>query len=161
MKALSDITAKVAKQNFSRKYIALGRIVNHWSEIVGEKLAAKAIPVKLHYRGKNKKNLNVTLDIAVSSADATLLHYQKDLILERMNNVFGERWVTALRFVQTATNTNQGFGENFGKKPKSKKALDAYDQEHLKTQLDKIEDGELLERLRSLGEAVIIEGKET
>lgn len=158
MKALSDITAKVTKENFSRKYIALGRIVNHWPEIIGEKLAAKTCPVKLHYRGKkdSKKPTQITLDIAVSSADATALHYQKDLILERMNSVFGEEWITAIKFVQTekmpsATKII---------KPKRQKPLAENEKEHLKAQLNDIEDEELLARLHSLGESVMMEAKQ-
>lgn len=157
MKALSDITAKVTAEKFSRKYISLGRIVNEWPDIIGKDLATKAQPVKIQYR-KKKDNAargekpEARLDIAVSSADATMLHYRKDLILERINQIFGERWITSIRFVQTAVNTQ--------KKPKRlkiKKVLDLGAQEEIKTHLTNITDEELLDRLRSIGQSIYLE----
>lgn len=154
MRALSDVTAEVTKKNFQRKYIALGRIVNHWPEIIGERLASKTCPVKIHYRGKKdgKAPQSVTLDIAASSADSTTLHYQKDLILERMNAIFGERWITSIRFVQQAANTISPV-----KIKKTQKVLDLASQQDLKQQLQDISDDELLAKLEQLGKAIFIE----
>ncbi|MBK7361464.1 MAG: DUF721 domain-containing protein [Micavibrio sp.] len=102
MRPIFEATARVSGQSFSRKYVSLGRILSSWKEIVGEKLAGKAQPVKINYRKREKGGNPVAiLDIAASSADSTLLHYQKDLILERINQIFGDKWVTAIRFVAT------------------------------------------------------------
>jgi hypothetical protein len=110
MRPVSEAAARIADISFSRKYIALGRIVSHWGEIVGAQLAHKAQPVKINYRKKDRgQKPDACLDIAVSSADATLLHYQKDLILERINQIFGERWITAIRFVHAPANTDAAF----------------------------------------------------
>ena len=100
LKLISDAVPKVTSKTFSRKYIALGRIVTHWEDIIGKEIADKAQPVKIHYRkAKDKqKKAEATLEVAVTSADAALLHYQKDVILERINQIFGDRWVTDLKF---------------------------------------------------------------
>ena len=154
LRPLSEATARVASQNFERKYIALGRIVEHWGTIAGQKLADKAQPIKINYRkanpNKRGSKASATLDIAVSSANATLLHYQKDLILERINQVFGERWITAIRFVHAPVNSP------LAPKPAPKRRpLTQKEDEGLKELLEKIEDPVIKEQLQSLGQGII------
>lgn len=154
MRTLSEATAKIASKSFERKYIALGRIVKHWSEIVGPKLADKAQPVKLHYRKKTQNsNTQVTLEIAASSADATLLHYQKDLILERINQIFGERWITAIKFIQVAANAPPKL------RKKARAPLTAAEKKTLSGMLISIEDHDIKQRLENLGQAIMMDDK--
>ncbi|MCB9983968.1 MAG: DUF721 domain-containing protein [Rhodospirillales bacterium] len=154
MRPLSEATARIAGKSFERKYIALGRIVNNWSDIVGEKLADKGQPVKIHYRKKKgAQKPEATLEIAASSADATLLHYQKDLILERINQIFGERWICAIKFVNIPSNTQ---GKVF-KKPKA--PLTAEEKKTLSDVLFGIEDADMRARLERLGQSIIMDDK--
>ncbi len=154
MRPLSEAAARIAGKSFERKYIALGRIVNSWNDIVGAKLADKAQPVRIVYRKKDKqKSPDALLEIAASSADATLLHYQKDLILERINQIFGERWITAIRFVNVAANTGP-----FRRK-KAQKPLTNPEKKHLSDMLQEIADEEVKKRLESLGQAILTEDK--
>ena len=156
MRSLSEVTARITGQSFSRKYIALGRIVNSWLEIVGPELATKAQPVKIRYNRKHKRvtKPEAALDIAVSGADATLLHYQKDLIIERINRIFGERWITDVRFV-TMPVSSAGL-----KKPKKAKTpLTQAEKNSLSQLLDGVQEDSLRERLASLGEAILMEEK--
>lgn len=154
MRPISEATARIAGQNFNRKYIALGRIVKCWAEIVGENLASKAQPVKLRYRKREKSEKpEAALDIAVNSAEATLLHYQKDLILERINQIFGERWITAIRFVTIPGNQSEH-------KPARKTVpLTEDEKNNLSHIIAAVQDRDMRERLNSLGEAVIMEEK--
>lgn len=155
MRPLSEATARVSGKTFSRKYIALGRIVNCWAEIVGERLAEKAQPVKIHYRKHEKsRKPEATLDIASSSADATLLHYQKDLILERINQLFGDQWITAIRFVTVPVNQ----GARKIKKPRP--LLTPDEKSTLSVMLEAIEDADIRKKLEGLGQEVMIEGKQ-
>lgn len=150
MRPIAEATARITGKSCSRKYIALGRIVNAWPEIVGADLAGKAQPVKINYiKQKVAKTPVAVLEIAVSSADATLLHYQKDLILERINRIFGEGWVTAIRFVPVAANT--------GKKTrlKPKKSLTEQEKTYLSGILDSVEDPDVKNSLAALGQAVM------
>jgi len=154
MRTLSEATAKIASLSFERKYIALGRIVKHWHDIVGPSLADKAQPVKLHYRKKTEKtSTHVTLEIAASSADATLLHYQKDLILERINQIFGERWITAIKFIQIAANTQPQL------RKKARPPLTASEKKTLSELLISIEDYDMKQRLENLGQAILMDQK--
>ncbi len=154
MRPISEATSRVTSKNFSRKYISIGRIVKHWEEIIGADLARKAQPLKLHYqkRLKNQKP-SATLDIATTSADATLLHYQKDLILERINQIFGERWITGIRFIAVPANISA----KKGRKPQT--PLTEGQKNHLSTMLDNIEDTDIRYKLENLGQAILMEDK--
>lgn len=155
MKPVSEAVGRVAGKSFKRKYIALGRILTHWEDIAGAELACKAQPVRLHYRKhKEAKQPTATLDIAASSADATLLHYRKDLILERINQIFGERWITAIRFVADPANISR----SVPKKPKA--PLTEHEKSYLSGMLQNIADFDLRGKLEGLGQAVLMEEKQ-
>lgn len=153
LRLLSETIPGVTGKVFSRKYIMLGRLVTHWRDIVGEDLADKTQPVKLRYiKSKNSAvKATASLDIATSSADATVLHYQKDLILERINAIFGDRWVTAIRFVPSAANAPL---------PKKRllmrqKSLSSADKEALSGLLQTVKDPDLMKKLENLGSAIL------
>ncbi|MCE7886117.1 MAG: DUF721 domain-containing protein [Alphaproteobacteria bacterium PRO2] len=154
MRPISEATARVSGQSFSRKYVSLGRVLSCWKEIVGDKLASKAQPVKINYRRREKGGNPVAiLDIAASSADSTLLHYQKDLILARINQIFGDQWVTAIRFVAAPVNG----------KPKAKKTripLTEDEKNHLSGMLETLADPDIKARLETLGTAIMTEQKQ-
>jgi len=155
MRPLSESTARVSGKCFERKYISLGRIVKHWSDIVGQRLADKAAPVKINYRkGAKGKKPTTSLDIAVDSANATALHYQKDLILERINQLFGEEWITGVRFVHIPVN------QSHVAPTKIKPALSLDEKKLLSEAVSRITDNEIQERLLSLGEAIAQKNKE-
>lgn len=145
---ISEAIPRVAGQAFSKKYIMLGRLVTRWAEVVGEDLADKTQPVKIrYYKKRGQEKPDTSLDIAASTADATLLHYRKDLILERINLIFGDRWIKAIRFVPMAANAPLP-------KIQKKKILTEQDSNRIAGMLDGIDDPEMQERLKSLGEAV-------
>ncbi|MGB4057154.1 MAG: DciA family protein [Alphaproteobacteria bacterium] len=157
MRPISDAAARVAGENFKRKYVSLGRVLTCWREIVGPDLAAKAQPVKIHYRKNKKDGENVaTLDIAASSADSTLLHYQKDLILERINRIFGNKWISAIRFVTLPTNSSKPLRQK-----KQQIPLTEDEKNHLSRMLDSTPDPDLKARLETLGKAIFMEQKKS
>ena len=157
MRPLSESTSRIAGQSFRRKHVALGRIVSAWPDIVGRDLAVKAQPLRIQYRKfEKRKEPSATLEIAVSSADATLLHYQADLILERMTQIFGERWITALRFIPgTAANTGAVKPGNL--RFNNKKPLTEQQKNTLSVMLSQISDPEIQGRLTDLGQAILTE----
>ena len=154
MRPVSEATAKVTNSIFGRKYIALGRIISQWEEIVGKELATKVQPAGLKYRKyKDSKKPDAVLEIATSSAYATRLHYQKDLILERINQLFGEKWITALRFVNIPSNAEA--------RPKMKKKvlLSVEDEKYIQQNLDYITDNEVKSRLENFGKSLLLDKK--
>lgn len=154
MQSLSETTSRLTKQTLGRKYVALGRIVAHWTDIVGTQLASHTTPAKIHYRQyknqkRTKKAPEVTLEIATTPSHATRLHYQKDLILERLNQVFGERWITDLKFVTISSN------KNTRPKQQKKRIISEKEKKDLANMLDLIEDPDIKERLRNLGTSIL------
>lgn len=146
LRLLSESIPKVTDKTFSRKFISLGRIVTHWAEIMGADMASKAQPLKIHFRKpKTARSLpQTTLDIAVSSADAVLLTYQKDVILEKINRVFGERWITDIKFVHMPDNRP-------ATRPKPRKTLTDDQKSHLSQLLEGVTDPDIKARLESFG----------
>jgi hypothetical protein len=159
LRPLADSVARLTKQTFSRKFVSLGRILSQWDDIVGPAMAVKAQPQKIHYRKpKNaSESPQATLDIAVSSADATTLHYQKDLILERLNQLFGEKWITGIKFVHLSPENSRdsGISQPYTAPPR---ALTSDENEEIEKTLSGIDDPDLRKRLESLGQCVLRKG---
>lgn len=155
MRPLSESTSRVAGKALGQKYIALGRILNQWTEIVGNDLSDKAVPIKIvNSRGINKGNPQATLHVATTSAHSTTLHYQKNLILERINRIFGNNWITDIKFVP--------FVENMPSTPEMKKIpkpLTIEKQKYLTEVLEEVEDIEIKEKLKNLGKAILEKAK--
>lgn len=149
---LSESIPAIAGKAFGRKYIMLGRLVTRWEDIVGADMAAKTHPVKIRYYKAKKQakdaQATASLDIAASTADATLLHYQKDLILERINQIFGNRWITAIRFVPKAA-------EELKAPPKRPKLLTEAEKTYLSGMLGTVQDDAIRDRLKTLGAAIM------
>lgn len=149
MRPVSEPVSRISGKTFSRKYIALGRILSEWERIVGPEFAGKSVPVRLNYRKKGKTGVSLaSLDIATSEAQATALHYQKDLILERINSVFGQGWISDIRFVPV---------EGISAKPpeKPKRPLTEDEKKFLSGMLEALEDQELKARLEVLGREIL------
>lgn len=154
LRLLSETVPKVTGKIFSRKYIALGRIVTHWEDIIGKDMAEIAQPLKIHYRstakngGKRKKG-EATLDIAASSADSVLLNMQKGVILERINQVFGDSWITDIRFVHVTPEKKT----KMVRRPPP--PLNDENKKYIAQTLEEIEDPDIKRRLESLGRALL------
>lgn len=155
MRPLSEATSRVASKNFSRKYIALGRLIKQWDEIMGEEFADKAQPLKLRYRkaGKNQKS-KASLDIATTASHATILNYQKGLIMERINTLFGGDWIEDIRFVVSSDLSDADL-----LKPIIPKPLSGQEKKYLHDVLDQIEDPDIKDKLETLGQAILMDKK--
>ncbi|MCD8566349.1 MAG: DciA family protein [Alphaproteobacteria bacterium] len=156
MRSVSEATSRVVEQNCSKKYIALGRIARQWEEIIGKDLAAMAQPAKLIYSKRPGKDTpEAVLEISTTSAHATTLHYRKDLILEKINRLFGAGWITGIKFTARPATP--------GKKGRLKKApsrpVNPAEKAALQSALAGVEDEDIKIRLEKLGEAVINTGK--
>ncbi len=154
MRPISEATGRITGKSFSRKHISLGRILTAWKDIAGPELAPKALPSNIVYRRKKKGDKpEIILEIAASSADSTLLHYQKGLILERINRIFGDGWISAIRFVAIASNAPEK------RKGKAQTPLTQEQKDYLSGMLELLPDPDLKVRLEVLGQAIFTERK--
>jgi len=150
LKLISDAVPKVTGKTFKRKYIALGRIVTHWQDIMGEKMAAYAQPLKIHYRKPHRKGdkAEATLEIAASSAHSSLLIMQKGVLLEKINHIFGDQWITDIKFVHAPANAPE-------KQKKAPKPLTEEEKNSLSLMLEQVDDPEIRKSLESMGAALL------
>lgn len=84
---------------------ALTRLLTHWPEIVGEDLAATALPVKVGY---GKDGFGATLTLLVQGASAPLVQMQLARIQDRVNGCYGYNAISRIRLTQTSSS---GFAE--------------------------------------------------
>ena len=152
LKPLSHGVANITRQSFAKKFVALSRILEHWPDIIGKEFASIAQPQKLSYRKPKTKDdkPEATLHIMANPADATSLHYQTDLILERINQIFGDRWITKVKFEAIS-----GITEPLTPLRKPAKPLNPAAQMRLNEVLEDISDPELRLRLEKLGQGVL------
>jgi hypothetical protein len=152
LKPLSVSVAAITRQSFAKKFVAIARILEHWPAIIGKEFASIAQPQKLSYRKPKTKDErpSATLHIMATPSDATTLHYQSDLILERINQIFGDKWITKIKFEPMVAGNSSLNSSSLTVKPLSVEA-----KNRLNDVLDDISDPELRLRLEKLGEGVL------
>lgn len=112
----SLLRENIRKTGESRGF-AVGRVLIHWAEIVGEDIAAICQPVDVKY---GHQGFGATLTVLTTGAQAPMLEMQKETLRARVNAVYGYNAIERLRITQTAAT---GFAEGqavFGHKPKPK-----------------------------------------
>lgn len=154
LKLLSDAVPRVTDKTFKRKFMALGKLLTRWEDIMGKQMAAQAQPLKIRYRKPKRKGdkPEATLDVATSSAHASLLTMQKGMLLEKINYIFGEALVTDIRFVHTPANMEE-------KGTKTKAKLSDEEKNSLSEMLESIEDEDIRARLMDMGSALLQDKK--
>jgi len=152
-RSVKDVTSKVCE----KKFISLGRVLDHWEDIIGEEMSSYAEPaaIKVHRKGRDKKAVfEKILKIAVSPAHAMTLSYRKGMILERINRVLPREGIVDIEFIPAVRKAT--------KAPKKREKTLSDDEKHyLSSVLDDIEDDEIKQRLLSMGESVLKKGDKT
>ena len=122
---------------------------------MGDEFANKTQPLKIHYKKtvRNNKRPIAILDISTSAANATILNYQKGLVQERINNLFGNNWITDIRFVVSKSSEVEKLTR------KIKPPLTSSEKKYLSEVLEEIEDPDIKEKLESLGKAILMDRK--
>ncbi|MBS0272253.1 MAG: DUF721 domain-containing protein [Proteobacteria bacterium] len=143
---IGQYTQKIVRPVFKVRGLMEGKIITHWTQIVGEKFAGLAIPEKIAFP-KSKKSEG-TLYLSVTSSGALLLQYAQDLILEQINIFFGYKALSKLKM----THDFIPFEES--SLPKVIFPLSPENQDWIEEQVESIKDSELKACLIKLGEAV-------
>lgn len=154
MKSVSKSVPTLLGKVFQRKYIALGRIVTNWEQIVGEDVASRSQPIKINYF-KSKvagEKATATLEIAASSAQCAVLVYQKDIILQKLEMFFGDKWVHDIKFLHVEPKSIKPI-------TKRTKNLTETEKSYLSQLLEGVDDPDLKDRLTSLGQSILQEKK--
>ncbi len=117
-------------------------------------MAARSAPAKLQYfKPKNaQEKARATLEIAASSADCAVLVYQKDVLLQKLEHFFGDRWISDIKFVHMEP-------KQPSKPARRTKSLTEDEKNYLSQVLEDVEDPDIKERLASLGKSILQEKK--
>ena len=123
---------------------------------MGEKMADYAQPLKIHYRKPKRQGdkPEATLEIAASSAHCSLLIMQKGVLLEKINHIFGDQWVTDIKFSHVPANVVE-------KRKKKAAGLTEEEKNSLSQMLEMVEDPAIKERLEKMGAAFFQDIKTT
>ncbi|HCK33196.1 MAG TPA: hypothetical protein DHW10_06610 [Rhodospirillaceae bacterium] len=103
----SSTVRQLTKKLFEKKHIAYGRILDHWTDIVGKDFAEKSQPHAMSYRKNKEKKVVAVLTITASSADIMALSYQKGVIIERINHLIGKPRIIDIKFEHQAPTSFQ------------------------------------------------------
>lgn len=132
---------------------AVSRLLTHWAEVVGEEIAAMALPVKIGY---GREGIGATLTLLTTGAAAPVLQMQLPKIRERVNACYGYNAISKVVITQTAPT---GFAEGqvaFRPAPKAPPAPpDAATVDAARTLSGEIGDPALRAALEALGEKVL------
>ena len=81
------------------------RLLTHWHDIVGDKLAGMARPVDVSF---GRGSMGATLTVLTTGAQAPMLEMQKEDLRARVNATYGYNAISRIRITQTAPT---GFAE--------------------------------------------------
>lgn len=142
------IAPVLAKQGFAASDIILA-----WPEIVGERLARQAEPVRLDWPGGSRRRFAdetepATLVVRVTGAFALELQHMAPVVIERVNSHFGWRCVAKLALRQGPLLRKAVVAE-------PPRHLDAAARLAIEEHVADVADDALQQALRRLGQAVL------
>jgi hypothetical protein len=97
---ISDLVPGLTKDILGKKSLLFGKMIAEWPHIAGADIAAKTMPLDLKYSKKIDQKSQVTLHLAVQSAYALEISYQKTLLIERLNMFFGYPAIKDIKMIQ-------------------------------------------------------------
>jgi hypothetical protein len=138
---------------------AVARLLTHWPEVVGEEIAAMALPVKVGY---GRDGFGATLTLLTTGAAAPLLQMQLPKIRDKVNACYGYNAISKVTVTQTAPT---GFAEGqvaFTPAPKQAPApLDPTIRAKASAASEGVHDETLRAALEALGERVLSRPRQT
>ena len=106
METLNRHFREIAGAAFQRHGFASVELAAQWGAIVGDELAKFCAPEKIrwpHAVGKDAPKQGGTLHVKAYEGRALELHYHAPRIVERVNQFFGYRAVSVVKFLPTQT----------------------------------------------------------
>jgi len=147
---LSDLVPGLTKDILGKKSLLFGKMLSEWVHIVGADIAAKTVPLDLKYAKKLDQKSQATLHLAVQSAFALELSYQKSLLIERLNMFFGYPAIKDIKMVQQ---DNIRANKKLSVSPQ--RPLTIQEEQNLDKMVGGIQENDLQTALKNLGKAII------
>ncbi|QFR34280.1 DUF721 domain-containing protein [Ancylobacter sp. TS-1] len=90
---LADLIDATIAESCRQRGLASVEIVTRWAEIVGEALAARAVPIKLAWPSRQDSGEPGVLHVRVEGGFAIELQHDAPVVIERVNRYFGWRCI--------------------------------------------------------------------
>ncbi|MFT0858528.1 DUF721 domain-containing protein [Ancylobacter sp. G4_0304] len=90
---LADLIDAAIAESCRQRGIASVEIVTRWADIVGDALAARALPIKLAWPARAQAEEPGVLHVRVEGGYAIELQHEAPLVIERVNQYFGWRCI--------------------------------------------------------------------
>jgi hypothetical protein len=148
---LAGEVPRIAAAVLGKRGFGAAQLVSEWPGIVGTELAQRISPDRLSFPAGERRD--GTLRLRVASGFGPEVQHRAPQIMERINGFFGYRAVARLVLVQ-----GPPIRPNRPAAPPRPRPLSAGEQGALDRRLARIEDPELREALRRLGQAVLGSG---
>lgn len=97
---LADLIDATIAESCRQRGIASVEIVTRWADIVGEALAARALPIKLAWPARAQSEEPGVLHVRVEGGYAIELQHEAPVVIERVNRYFGWRCIGRLALRQ-------------------------------------------------------------
>ncbi len=154
---LGALMPALTKDIFGAKNQLFGKMIAAWPQIAGAEMAALTVPLDLKFQRspknadkKNPGNAKAVLHLAVQSAYALELSYQKTLLIERLNMFFGYAAISDIKIVQHSEVMNNKFTT-----PPPRRPLSPEETTKLGDMVAGIQEKDLQTALENLGKAII------
>lgn len=99
-KPLADLIDGTIAESCRRRGLASVEIVTRWAEIIGEDMAARALPIKLAWPSRPESAEPGVLHVRVEGGYAIELQHLAPVVVERVNRYFGWRCIGRLALRQ-------------------------------------------------------------
>ncbi|MBS9476810.1 DUF721 domain-containing protein [Ancylobacter radicis] len=99
-KPLADLIDATIAESCRQRGLASVEIVTRWADIVGEALAARAVPIKLAWPSRQDSPEPGVLHVRVEGGYAIELQHDAPVVIERVNRYFGWRCIGRLALRQ-------------------------------------------------------------
>ncbi|WP_246251639.1 DUF721 domain-containing protein [Ancylobacter pratisalsi] len=99
-KPLADFIDNTIAESCRQRGLASVEIVTRWAEIIGEDMAARALPIKLAWPSRPESAEPGVLHVRVEGGYAIELQHLAPVVVERVNRYFGWRCIGRLALRQ-------------------------------------------------------------
>lgn len=145
LQTVGSILPRIAGKALGKNGLGEAHLIQHWSEVVGPRLAESTSPEKLSFpRGARHDG---TLKLRVAPGIALEIQHSEPVLLERINSFFGYRAVARLSLEQT-WRPRQNL-------PPRRRPLAAPEAADLEQRVAEVPDDALRAALTRLGAAII------
>lgn len=149
-RSLSDLVPGLTKDILGKKSLLFGKMLADWRNIAGTDIAAKTVPLDLKYAKRADQKSQATLHLAVQSAYALEISYQKSLLIERLNMFFGYPAIKDIKMIQQSDIMSSKQTASIVRRP-----LTLREEKVLDGMVSEIQENDLQTALKNLGKAIL------